>query len=91
MRTIRWCLKDTVAISIWSRWAARTTRAGRNCARFAFTGPSYSNLPAIMAEAAKAEGVTVYRRKDADDFFDRSDNYAFAQFGIVSHTVGSGF
>ncbi len=66
-------------------------RAARKSAAFAFTGPSYSNLPEIMGEAAKAEGVSVYRRKDADDFFDRSDNYAFAQFGIVAHTIAVAF
>jgi hypothetical protein len=66
-------------------------KTGRELAAFAFTGPTYSNLPEIMGEAAKAEGVGIYKRKDADDFFDRSDNFAFAQFGIVAHTIAVAF
>ena len=44
-----------------------------------------------MSDAAKAEGVSVYKRKDADDFFDRSDNFAFAQFGVIAHTIAVAF
>jgi Peptidase family M28 len=66
-------------------------QSGREIGAVAFTGPSYSNLPEIMGRAAKAEGIGVYRRKDADDFFDRSDNYSFAQFGIVAHTIAVAF
>ena len=54
---------------------------------FSFTGPSYSDLPATMTAAAKQEGVSVYVRPDADEFFDRSDNLAFAEAGIVAHTA----
>jgi hypothetical protein len=54
---------------------------------FGFTGPSYSDLPATMTAAAKQEGVSVYVKPDADDFFARSDNLAFAEAGIVAHTA----
>jgi hypothetical protein len=54
---------------------------------FSFTGPSFSDLPATMTAAAKQEGVSVYVKRDADDFFDRSDNLAFAKAGIVAHTA----
>ena len=64
---------------------------GKEIGAFAFTGPSFSDLPEIMGRAARAEGVNVYRRKDADDYFDRSDNYSFAQFGIVAHTIAVAF
>ena len=60
---------------------------GPEIARFAFTGPSYSNLPSIMSAAAKTEGTSVYRKDTADEYFDRSDNYSFALAGIVAHTV----
>jgi hypothetical protein len=40
-----------------------------------------------MNGAAKQEGVGIYGKSDADQFFDRSDNYAFAQAGIVAHTA----
>jgi len=54
---------------------------------FSFTGPSFSDLPDTMTAAAKQEGVSVYVKRDADDFFDRSDNLAFAKAGIVAHTA----
>ena len=54
---------------------------------FSFTGPSYSDLPATVTAAAKQEGVSVYVKPDADDFFARSDNLAFAEAGIVAHTA----
>ncbi len=59
--------------------------------RFAFTGPSYTNLPGIMAEAAKAAGVKVEQRQDANGFFNRSDNYPFALKGIVDSTIAVAF
>jgi hypothetical protein len=59
----------------------------RHLHSFSFTGPSYSDLPTIMESAAKRENVDVYARPDADQFFDRSDNYAFAEAGVVAHTV----
>lgn len=60
---------------------------GPEIARFAFNGPSYSNLPQIMTAAARTAGVAVYQKGDADDYFDRSDNYSFALAGIVAHTA----
>ena len=54
---------------------------------FGFTGPSFSDLPATMTAAAKQQGVSVYVKPDANDFFARSDNLAFAEAGIVAHTA----
>ena len=84
-------LKNTVANINLEQMGRTDEKTGREAAAFAFTGPSYSNLPEIMGEAAKAEGVSVYKRKDADDFFDRSDNFAFAQFGVIAHTIAVAF
>jgi hypothetical protein len=84
-------LKNTVANVNLEQMGRTDEQSGREVAAFAFTGPSYSNLPEIMGAAAKSEGVSVYKRKDADDFFDRSDNFAFAQFGIVAHTIAVAF
>jgi hypothetical protein len=84
-------LKNTVANVNLEQMGRTDERTGREVAAFAFTGPSYSNLPEIMGDAAKAEGVSVYKRKDADDFFDRSDNFAFAQYGIIAHTIAVAF
>lgn len=61
--------------------------SGPKVAEFAVTGPSFSNVASILGDAAKAEGVVEYTHKDLDDYFDRSDNYSFAQFGVISHTV----
>lgn len=60
---------------------------GPEIGRFALTGPSFSNLPAMVSAAAKQAGVVVYRKDTADEYFDRSDNFSFALEGIVSHTA----
>lgn len=64
---------------------------GQRVGAFAFTGPSYTNLPGIMEKAAKADGVNVYLRKEADSFFARSDNYAFAEHGVPDSTIAVAF
>jgi hypothetical protein len=84
-------LKDTVADINLEQMGRTDDSSGRGSAAFAFTGPSYSNLPSIMEGAARAEGVSVYTRRDADDFFGRSDNYAFALHGMVAHTIAVAF
>jgi hypothetical protein len=40
-----------------------------------------------MTAAARTTGTSVFQKNDADDYFDRSDNYSFALAGIVAHTV----
>jgi hypothetical protein len=84
-------LRDTIADINLEQLGRTDDVGGRRIAQFGLTGPSFSNVPAIMTEAAKNVGVMVYTRKDADDYFDRSDNFAFAQFGIVSHTAAVAF
>jgi hypothetical protein len=80
-------LKNTIANINLEQMGRTDERSGKEVAAFALTGPSFSNLPAIMGEAAKVEDVNIYRKNDADDFFNRSDNYAFAQHGVVAHTL----
>jgi len=66
----------------------RTDEAdGREVGAIAFTGPSFSNLPALMTAPARDQDVKIYNKRGANSFFDRSDNYPFAQMGIVAHTV----
>lgn len=60
---------------------------GPEVSTFAFTGAGFSDLPGTMARAAAGEGVSVYKKDDGDDYFDRSDNASFADGGIVAHTV----
>jgi hypothetical protein len=64
---------------------------GPEIARFAFSGPSFSDLPNMMGAAARAAGAEVYRKENGDDYFDRSDNYSFAIAGIVAHTIAVAF
>jgi Zn-dependent M28 family amino/carboxypeptidase len=80
-------LKDTVAEINLEQMGRTDDNHGPEVGAFAFTGPSYSDLPSRMGAAARAEGVKVYAGQGADSFFDRSDNYAFALAGIVAHTV----
>jgi Zn-dependent M28 family amino/carboxypeptidase len=84
-------LKATVADINLEQMGRTDEKTGKEERAFAFTGPSFSDLPKIMTQAAKSEGIGVYRRDDADDYFDRSDNYSFAQFGVIAHTVAVAF
>lgn len=80
-------LRDTVADINLEQMGRTDERSGNRIGAFTFTGPSYSNLPDIMSGAAKAEGIGVWKLKDGDGYFDRSDNYAFALHGVVAHTI----
>jgi len=80
-------LKDTVADINLEQMGRTDEEDGKQVGAFAFTGPSYSDLPAIMSSAAKPENVKIYSKRGADMYFDRSDNYVFAQAGIVAHTI----
>lgn len=80
-------LKQTVA-NINLEQMGRTDEAdGAEVGAYAFTGPSFSNLPSLMAAAARTQGVKIYNKRGANGFFDRSDNYPFAEAGVVAHTV----
>jgi len=80
-------LRDTVADVNLEQMGRTDEKSGNRIGAFAFTGPSYSNLPDIMSGAVKTEGISIWKLKDADGYFDRSDNYAFALHGVVAHTI----
>ena len=80
-------LSDTVADINLEQMGRTDEGTNRHLRSFSFTGPSYSDLPKTMEAAAKSEKVEVYARPDADQFFDRSDNYAFAEAGVIAHTA----
>jgi Zn-dependent M28 family amino/carboxypeptidase len=84
-------LKDTVADVNLEQMGRTDDNDGPEAGTFAFTGPSYSDLAARMAEPARSQGVKVYTHRGADSFFDRSDNYAFARAGVVAHTIAVAF
>jgi len=80
-------LANTVADINLEQMGRTDDTGGRRVLSFTFTGTSYSNLPAIMSAAAKAEGIDTWALKNDNDYFDRSDNYAFALRGVVAHTI----
>ncbi|MDE3196335.1 MAG: M28 family peptidase [Acidobacteriota bacterium] len=80
-------LAKTVADINLEQMGRTDDRGATHYTSFSFTGPSYSDLPAAMTAAAKREHIGVYVKSDADDFFDRSDNYPFAEAGVVAHTA----
>jgi hypothetical protein len=84
-------LKDSVADLNLEQMGRTDERTGREIGAYAITGVSYSSLPAILAEGAREEGVTTWRRRDADAYFDRSDNYSLAVHGVVAHTIAVAF
>jgi Zn-dependent M28 family amino/carboxypeptidase len=56
------------------------------------TGYDFSNLADVFQLAGKQTGVEmVHHPSNSDAFFDRSDNAAFAQFGVPAHTLGVAF
>lgn len=80
-------LRNTIANVNLEQMGRTDEKSGKQVGTFGITGPAFSDLPDIMTGAAKTEGIRVYRKKDADDYFDRSDNFSFAQFGVIAHTV----
>ena len=52
------------------------------------TGYDFSEVPGILAEAAEAAGVRVYKNpRNSDAYFSRSDNQQLANLGIPAHTL----
>ena len=52
------------------------------------TGYDFSDVPSILADAAQAAGVKVYKNpQNSDSYFSRSDNQSLAQLGIPAHTL----
>lgn len=80
-------LSKTVADINLEQMGRTDDSSGPRRLSFTFTGPSFSNLPAIMSAAAKSEGIGTWPLQDADGYFSRSDNYAFALRGMVAHTI----
>lgn len=80
-------LRDTVADLNLEQLGRTDDSDGPKVGCIAVIGQTYSDMPSIMAEGVKLEGVRIYSRRGADSYFDRSDHYAFALAGIVSHTA----
>jgi len=54
------------------------------------TGPRYSDFASIVGAALERGGVQTVDFKMADQLFSASDNWSFAQRGIVAHSVSAG-
>lgn len=58
------------------------------------TGHDYSDLSRWLQRAGQPEGVTFVDGREVGPVegsaFDRSDNYPFAQHGVVAHTIAAG-
>jgi hypothetical protein len=52
------------------------------------TGLTYSDVGTVLREAGKKTGVKIHEDQKSDEYFERSDNLAFAKNGIPAHTVG---
>jgi len=84
-------LKQTVADINVEQIGRTDDSEGPQVKSATITGFTYSDLPALFAEAGKATGVKVYDRNTGDDpYFARSDNQALADSGIPSHTLAVG-
>jgi hypothetical protein len=56
------------------------------------TGFDYTNLPPALAKAGDEFGIKVVKdEQSSDSFFARSDNQAFADAGVPSHTLSVGY
>jgi hypothetical protein len=56
------------------------------------TGYDFSDLPGVLADAAQAAGIRVYKHPtNSDPYFSRSDNQSLADLGIPAHTLGVAF
>jgi Peptidase family M28 len=80
-------LAGTVADINLEQMGRTDEASGKRVLSFTITGPSYSNLPAVLSDAAKSEGIGMWQMKDGDAYFSRSDNFAFALRGTIAHTI----
>jgi hypothetical protein len=61
---------------------------GPQIANASITGFDFSDVPTILADAGKANGIKVYKDPQASDaYFARSDNQALADLGVPAHTL----
>ncbi|MGI8746711.1 MAG: M28 family peptidase [Bryobacteraceae bacterium] len=61
---------------------------GPQIANATLTGFDYSNVADFLKTAGEITGVKVYKDEhNSDSYFGRSDNQAFAEMGVPSHTL----
>jgi len=84
-------LAQTVADLNLEQVGRTDSRGGPEISNATLTGFQYSTVPRTLQQAGELTGVKVYETANGDDFFDRSDNQAFAEHGIPAHTLAVAF
>jgi len=84
-------LAKTVADLNLEQVGRTDSNAGPEISNATLTGFQYSTMPRTLQQAGELTGVKVYETPNGDDFFDRSDNLAFAEHGIPAHTLAVAF
>ncbi len=64
---------------------------GPHLGKLTVTGIDFSSMGQTFLDAGKDTGVEVYKHKDNEAFFARSDNLVFARKGIPAHTASNAF
>jgi hypothetical protein len=84
-------LSKTVADLNLEQVGRTDSSAGPEVSNATLTGFRYSSVSQTLQKAGEMTGVRVYETPNGDDFFDRSDNQAFAEHGIPAHTIAVAF
>jgi hypothetical protein len=84
-------LSRTVADLNLEQVGRTDSNAGREISNATLTGFRYSTVAHTLQQAGLLTGVKVYETPGGDEFFDRSDNQAFAEHGIPAHTIAVAF
>lgn len=80
-------LKDTIAEINLEQLGRTDEETGKRLASFALTGTNFTNLADVIREAVAAAGVSIYKHKDDNLYFNRSDNYSFVSKDVVDTTI----
>lgn len=84
-------LAGTVADLNLEQVGRTDSSAGPEVSNATLTGFEYSTVAHTLQQAGELTGVKVYETPSGDDFFDRSDNQAFAEHGVPAHTIAVAF
>jgi len=83
-----WPIDKTVAQLNLEQVGRTDASDGPQIKTASITGYDFSEVPSILADAAQAAGVKVYKNpQNSDSYFSRSDNQSLAQLGIPAHTL----
>jgi len=80
-------LDKTVANLNLEQLGRTDSSAGSEVSNASLTGFEFTNVARTLQQAGELTGVKVYETPNGDEFFDRSDNETFAEYGIPAHTI----